>query len=79
MGGGGANAQDIFQNTHGLFPGVQGRIQETAGAATFFARHLTWGGKVDKCGRDDLFFFAHDFGPEKWRSADVMTFFLLFT
>ena len=30
---------------------------------------------MDMCGRDDLFFTARDFGAEKWRSADVVTFF----
>ena len=35
----------------GLFSDIQDRIQREG----FFALHLTLGGKVEICGRDDLF------------------------
>ena len=52
-----------------VFRGVsRGRV---AGTAAVFALHLTLGGEVDICGRDDLFFcFSRDFG----RKTDVTTF-----
>ena len=69
---GGANAQDLFQNAQSLFPGIQGCILV---GRDFCCFSLDLNGKVDVCGRDDLFFTAHDFGAERWRSADVVTFF----
>ena len=59
----------------GKYPGSFSRCSKTypgwaLGLRLFFAFHLTLGGKVDICGRDDLFFFSLDFGQE----TDVTTF-----
>ena len=41
----------------------------------FFWSSLGFGGKLNICGRDDLFFVFTRFRAENWTSADVMTFF----
>ena len=59
----------FFKMPRVFFQVSTGEFRGAAGATTFFALDLTWGGKVSMCGRDD--FFLHMILDRK--SGDLRT------